>query len=421
MLALLKNRAYLNLWLAQIISMLGDGITKILIVFLAAQLSDNPIVISFVVLAQIIPSTILGTFAGPFVDRFSKKRIMFSSDIYRAIIVLLMIPSQNSLVLMLILVFLEGIGSVFFDPARASIIPRIVGEENIAQSISLSQATSTTMRMIGPAIGGILITLQNFSLNFMITTATFLISAVFIMLIPNVQTQSKTANKSAKLPFKQSYKEGFQIVFGNQGLFAVILLLIPTMLAVGVINANMSAAFLYTFKVVPPHFGFLETAFGIGSLCGAIAASRLIKRFMPHHLILGAIISIGVICILILLLVPLHNMFGVWPIYVWILLLGIAVALISVPLGSLFVAQTPDQARGRAMAIFNSLSSTMTIIGIVSGGWFASSIDILWSISTAGILLVVVTLIFPMLKYYRALKNMEQGIKPKQQQAAPSA
>lgn len=421
MLALLRNRSYLNLWLAQIVSLLGDGITKLLIVYLASQLSDNPIVISFVILAQILPSTILGSFAGPLVDRYSKKRTMLSSDIYRAIIVLLMIPSQNSLALLLVLVFLEGIGTLFFDPARASIIPRIVGEGNIAQSVSLSQATGTAMRMIGPAIGGILIGFHNFSAIFMITVVTYLLSAAFILFIPNVQTSSNTANQSAKLSFKESYKEGFRVVFGNQGLLAIIMLLIPAMFVIGIINTNLDAALLYRFKVPPAHYGLLETTLGIGSLLGAIAASFLIKRLLPHSLMLGSLIAIGINCMLILPLDPLHNLFGLPPIYGWVFILGMAIAFINVPLGSLFVILTPDHARGRGMTIFNSVANTMTVIGLLLGGWFASTIGILYSLAAAGFMLVVVTLIFRMLKYYRALKNINQGIDSEQQQVAPSA
>ncbi|TCZ76573.1 MFS transporter [Paenibacillus albiflavus] len=422
MLALLRNRSYLNLWLAQIVSQLGDGITKLLIVYLATHLSDNPIVISFVILSQIIPSTIFGSFAGPLVDRFSKKTIMFSSDIYRAVIVLLMIPSQNSLTLLLILIFLEGIGSLFFDPARSAIVPRIVGKENVTKAISISQATATAMRMIGPAIGGVLIGFHDFTAIFSITVVTYLISAVFIIFITNVQTKSQGSNKP-KESYIESYKEGFRVLFNNQGLLAVILLLLPTMLVVGIINTNMDAVLLYTFKVPPAHFGFLETSFGIGSLFGAIAASYLISKLLPHKMMLGSLCAIGVICLLILPLESLHAMLGLPPIYGWILILGIACALINVPLGSLFITLTPDHARGRGAAIFGSLANTMTVIGVLLGGTLASTIGIVYSLAIGGALLVVVTLLFPMLKYYQALKNINQyqGTETNSSETASSA
>jgi MFS transporter, DHA3 family, macrolide efflux protein len=421
MLTLLRNRSYLKLWLAQIVAQLGDGITKLLIIYLASQLSGNPIVISFVVLAQILPSTILGSFAGPLVDRFSKKRIMLSSNVYRAIIVLLMIPSQHSLALLLILVFLEGIGTLFFEPARASIIPRIVGEENITQSVSLSQATTTAMRMIGPAIGGILIGFHNFSAIFMITVVTFLLSAVLIKFIPNVQTKSSAVNKSAELSFIESYKEGFRMVFSNPGLMAIIMLVIPTMFVIGIINATVDGVLLYTFKVTPAHYGFLETSLGIGSLLGAIAASYLIKRLLPHSLMLGSLIGIGVFCVLILPLESLHSLFGLPPLYGWIFLLGTAIAFINVPLGSLFVILTPDHARGRTLTIFNSMANTMSVIGLLLGGWLASTIGIVYTLAAGGLLLIVFTLIFPLFKYYEALKNINQSSRSHQQQIAPSA
>jgi MFS family permease len=182
----------------------------------------------------------------------------------------------------------------------------------------------------------------------------------------------------------------------------------------------MDAALLYLFKVSPIHFGFLETTLGIGSLFGAIGASMLIKRLLPHRLMLGSLVGIGIMCIIIIPLEYLHNLFGIPPLYVWMILLGFVVAFINVPLSSLFVILTPDHARGRGSAIFNSIANTAMVAGLLIGGYLASTIGIVYSLAAAGAILIIVTALFRMLKYYHALKSIGQDIRS-QQQVAPSA
>lgn len=425
---LFSNSSYRRLWWAQLISELGDGITRLVVIFLVAHLSDSPLALSMVVLSQVLPQMLFGAFVGPLVDRINRPLLMAASDIYRAGIVLAFILAQDSLPFIYVLIWLQGIGTVFFEPARSALIPRLVGKEQISSAVSLSQATFMAMRLVGPALAGLLIPLGHFGWLFTFNAITFLLSAVFVFSLRGVEplklsgAQAKGAKtateeteehevreipqeKEKKMSYMASFKEGLVQMYRHEGLFALLMLVVPVMLVVGVINSNLNAALLQTFRIPAEHFGFVSSVIGAGSIIGAIAAPHLLRRIQPSALLLTGIAGIGAACIFILPLAPIYANTSVISIYVWALLTGFTISCTNVPLSSLFLTLMPDEIRGRGSAVFGTVAETGTVIGIGLGGVFAVWFGVLEATAVAGGLLVIVSIVFPLLKYSRALKS----------------
>ncbi|MCM3340355.1 MFS transporter [Paenibacillus sp. MER TA 81-3] len=417
---LLNNRAFRHLWLAQIVSELGDGITRLVVIFLVAHLSSNPLALSVVVLAQVLPNMLLGTFVGPFIDRFRRSLIMVAADLYRAVIVLLLIVFQNELYGIYALVLLQGIGTVLFEPARTAIVPRVVGQENITQAVSFSQATYMAMKLIGPALAGLLIPFGHFGWLFTFNSFTFVLSALFIFgmsraLSEDLTTAQQTAMTGqeeeqvvAKEPYWQSLKDGLYTIYRHDGLFALLILLVPIMLVMGVINTNLNAALLQSFRIPAEHFGFISSMIAAGSIMGALAAPSLLQRLRTNVMLLGAVGAIGLFCMLIVPLFHLYQESGVLSVYVWALGVGVSISCTNVPLSSLFITLMPDEMRGRGSGVFESVAQAGTVLGIGAGGLFASLFGVLTATAIAGLLLITVAAVFPLLKYNQALRQSNE-------------
>ncbi|WCF06768.1 MFS transporter [Paenibacillus thiaminolyticus] len=432
---LFSNSSYRRLWWAQLISELGDGITRLVVIFLVAHLSASPLALSMVVLSQVLPQMLFGAFVGPLVDRINRPLLMAASDIYRAGIVLAFILAQDSLPFIYVLIWLQGIGTVFFEPARSALIPRLVGKEQISSAVSLSQATYMAMRLVGPALAGLLIPLGHFGWLFTFNAITFLLSAVFVFSLRGVEPlklsgaqagggeavteeteeteehegREAQQEKEAKLSYMASFKEGLTQMYRHEGLFALIMLVVPVMLVVGVINSNLNAALLQTFRIPAEHFGFVSSVIGAGSIVGAIAAPHLLRRIQPSTLLLIGIAGIGASCIFIVPLAPIYANTSIISIYIWSLLTGFTISCTNVPLSSLFLTLMPDEIRGRGAAVFGTVAETGTVIGIGLGGLFAVWFGVLEATAVAGGLLVIVSIVFPLLKYSRALKYKASG------------
>jgi len=417
MLKILKNHAYFRFWLGQIISQLGDGLTRIAIVYLVATLTKDPLAIGLVIFAQLLPTAFFGIFLGPLADKYNRKWLMVGADFYRMMIVLLMIPFHQSAMALILLIAFQGLGSALFDPARSSSIPDLVGEENIQQAISLSQSTRAAMEIIGPSVGALLMMTNNFNIIFAIDAATFALSALFILTLKNLG-KTKLTKESSSESYFMSIGSGVKEVIGMPALRFLLILLIPITLVCGILNTNLVAVLTNVFHVSAFHFGFIEAATAVGVTVGAgLAAPASLKRFKPSTIFLSGTAAIGLWMVFIIPLDIFRNLYGILPVYVWSIMVGVMNAFLNVPLSSLFLKVTPVAFRGRGSSLLGITASTASIIGILAGGWLSKEIGVLYGTAISGALLIVAAIFMPLLKGYKSLtekSHTESDSKKKQ-------
>lgn len=402
MLALLKNRSYLHFWLAQLIAQLGDGITRVIITYLVATVSQNPLLIGFVIFAQLLPAALFGLFAGPLADRFSRRWIMLGSDLYRMVVVGGMIIFQDNPLALIMLVFLQGIGAALYDPARSSSVPVLVGEKQIPQAIALSQGTASAMMIIGPSLGGLLLLLANPTINFSINILTYLVSALFLLRLTMLDRPAQVAS-AAKESYLQSIATGVREVVRMPALRFLLILLVPVIFAVGILNTNINAIMLFAFEVPAADFAFLSAIMGLGAMIGSLIGPTFLQKIRPSVLLLT---STGLIGLWMTGVIPLDYLrleFGISMVYVWFLICGFFNACINVPLGSLFLGMTPQEFRGRGSALFGMTISVTQMTGILFGGWLAGETGALLATVIAGIMLIGSVLVLPLFKGFKAL------------------
>ncbi|MEH7252448.1 MFS transporter [Neobacillus niacini] len=401
MLNILKDPLYFRFWLSQIISHLGDGLTRVAIMYLIATLSNNPFIIGIVIFAQLLPSALFSIFMGPLADKYNRKVIMVSADLFRMVVVVLMIPFTDSVPILISLIALQGIGSALFDPARASAIPDLCGEENLTKAISLSQSTKAAMDIIGPSIGALLLISQNYTLIFLIDSSTFLLSAILVLTLTTLGKVKGAENKD-KEPYFIMIKSGISTVMGMSGLRFLIILLIPITLVIGILNTNLVAVLTNTFKVTAFHFGLIEAALALGVIVGAsFVGPKLISKVSPATVLLSGTAAIGIWMVLVIPLDYIQQQVGIFPIYIWCIMIGILNALITVPLNSLFLKTTPNSFRGRGSSLLSFTANNSQILGVILGGVISNGVGVLNGTAIAGSLLVLVACLLPLLKGYK--------------------
>ncbi|WLD93109.1 MFS transporter [Alkalihalobacillus sp. AL-G] len=400
----LKNPSYLRLWIAQVISEIGDGITKTLIIFLVATLTQDPFMIGIVVFAQLLPGALFGSILGPIVDRFSKRNILVLMDLYRMGIVLLMIVFSDQAWLLILLIVLQGLGTALFEPARAASIPFLVDQEKIPQAVGLSQGTRQAMMIIGPAIAGLLLFISNTDIIFVIDAITYIVSAVVLFTITKLG--GKASPEAGGESYLSSLKSGVVAIGEVPALRFLIVLLIPVTIAAGVLSTNISAMFLQAFDVPAQEFGYLQATVGAGAVLGSLLAPKLLKRLRPGIMLLASTGLIGAWMIVVLSLTQFQSDFGTFPIYVWACVVGFLNAMLNVPLSSLFLSITPQQFLGRGAAIFQSTVNFGMMGGILAGGYFAGLTDTIVTTAWTGVIMVVMIFIFPLFKGFKTLSDV---------------
>ena len=413
MIAILKLKSYRKLWFAQIISELGDGITSLLIIYLASTLSDDPLVYSFVLMGRYLPSVLFGTLAGPIVDRFPKKHIMVAADIYRCLIVLVIILCQSSLPLIIFFTFLLGFGTVFFEPARSATIPRIIQKDAIPEAVGLSQSTMMAMSIIAPSIGGILLLTNHYTFMLLFDAFTFFLSALILLTIHIPNEVTNQMNEEINQSYLNSLKDGFHILTTNKVLIGLFWLLIAGLLFVSIVNTNIFPLLLDEFKVGEVHFGTLQSVEGVAALLGSFVVTFFMRKLKAHNLIIYTFIFLGIMCICTSPVARLHESFPLIPIYVWFVCIGFTNSFINVPINSLLLQTLPEKMVGRITGVMVSVINISTLAGLYFGGLLAGKIGGIGAIMIAGGGFLIFSIIFAQTKYFKALQLSKQDSETK--------
>ena len=177
-----ENRNFRNLWLAQIVSEIGDWFYTLAIYNLLLQLTGRASSVALALVVQVLPQTFMGPFAGVVNDRLSRKQVMITTDLLRALVVLamLLVRSRSNVWMIYPLLLLESSMWAFFEPARTATIPNVTSGEDLLVANTLSSTTWSVNLVAGASIGGVALALLGRNAMFVLNTLSFLASAYFL-------------------------------------------------------------------------------------------------------------------------------------------------------------------------------------------------------------------------------------------------
>jgi MFS family permease len=176
------NRNFRRLWLAQIVSEVGDWFYTLAIYSLLLQLTGQAGSVALALVLQVLPQTFVGPMAGVLNDRISRKKVMIAADLGRMLIVLamLLVRSRGTVWLIYPLLLCETVLAAFFEPARSSVIPNITRREDVILANTLSSTTWSMNLVLGATLGGVVAALLGRNAVFLLNAASFLASALLI-------------------------------------------------------------------------------------------------------------------------------------------------------------------------------------------------------------------------------------------------
>src|SRR2546429_6114640 len=152
-----QNRNFRRLWMAQIVSEIGDWFYSLAIYSLLLQLTGRASSVALALVLQVLPQTFVGPAAGVVNDRVRRKHVMITADLVRMAVVLAMflVRSRSTVCLVYPLLLLVTIMAAFFEPARNSVIPNITARESVNAGNTPASGTWSVDLCIGAALGGL--------------------------------------------------------------------------------------------------------------------------------------------------------------------------------------------------------------------------------------------------------------------------
>jgi len=396
-----KNRNFRNLWMAQIVSEIGDWFYTLALYSLLLQLTGHATAVGMALLFQVLPQTLSSPVTGVVNDRVSRKRVMIVADIVRVFIVLsmLLVRSRSMVWLVYPLLVMETVMWAFFEPARNAVLPNIVPPEDTIVANTLSSTTWSLNLMIGAAVGGLVAALIGRDAVFVLNSLSFLASAVLIGRM-NFEEPHAVASAPLRLRDLVDYSpilEGARYVRGHRRLLATIfakageLMIGPSWVlftVMGVRDFRLQWRGLPADRLALLGMSLLIGARGIGALCGPLISAR-IAGHSDRNLRLGILAGFATIGIGYFALGHANT---VWLACVCIVIAHSGGSTVWVFSTTLLQMNTEDRFRGRVFAA--DLALCMLTIGI---GAFLCGRFLDWGIAaktvarTVGLLMLIPT------------------------------
>jgi MFS family permease len=280
-----SNRNFRLLWLAQIVSEMGDWFYSVAIFSFLLQLTGSAQVVAFAFLMQVFPQVLMSPMAGALNDHLSRKQLMISADLARAVIVICMmlVRTRDHLWLLFLLLALETVCWAVFEPGSRAVIPNVTSPEDVPVANAISAATWSVNFALGAALGGIVDVTFGRNTVFVLDSWSFLASAFLIsrMRFPEPHTENKKPLKFRDLFDFSPIDEGFAYVRRDARLIASI----SIKAGIGLMGANWVIIPILGRSVFPLKIGGLTpdqagtlgmsalfAARGIGAVVGAFFA-----------------------------------------------------------------------------------------------------------------------------------------------------
>lgn len=275
------NRNFRRLWLAQVISEIGDWMYTVAIYsHLLALTGGAAKSIGLAFTMQVLPQMLVSPMAGALNDLMSRRQVMIISDIARAIIVALMLVAQRmeAITFIYVLLFLETVFWATFEPGRNAVIPNITEGDDTLTANSLSSITWSFNFAVGFSIGGFIAALAGMQAVFVLNSLSFLASAVLI-----ARTKFREPHLEHLPPFRVSALLDFSPVLEGIRYVSSDMRLLATMLVktgLGFMGANWVLVTMLGERKFPITFAGLDPKsagmMGMSILMGARGFGALI-------------------------------------------------------------------------------------------------------------------------------------------------
>jgi MFS family permease len=375
----LRSRNYQLFFAGQGISLIGTWMTQIATVWLVYHLTSSALMLGVVGFTSQIPNFLLTPFGGVLVDRFPRQRILIVTQILAMVQSLTLAALALSGVIqiwhLLVLSLCQGIINAVDAPARQAIVTELVDRpEDLANAIAVNSTMFNGARLIGPAIGGLLIARVGEAYCFLIDGVSYI--AVIIALLA-MRFKPKQMPKITGSPLDR-IKDGFEYAFGCPPIRA-ILLLSAVVSFLGMQYTVLVPVFAdKILKGDAQTLGFLMAASGVGAISGGIyLVTRQTVVGLGKLIILGpALLGMGLIVFSISRYLPLSlsSMFFI----------GLGTILQIASGNTVLQTIVDDDKRGRVMSIY-----TMSFLGVVPfgnllGGTLADRIGVTPTLIFAG-------------------------------------
>lgn len=397
---LLKDRSIAALFTARLVSLTGNAIAPIAIAFaVLAMPGASASTLGLVLTGRFLSQVLFVLVGGAVADRFAKKQVMVCADlsagVVQTVVAVLFITSHATPVVLAALVSLSGAAAALFEPASRSLIPQLVGEEQLQSTNALVKLAMRGGSIIGAALAGVLIAVMGTGPTLVVDAASFLVSAVLLFF---VRVRSAAPPVTGPTLLRQ-LRDGWQEFTSRQWVWVMVVQL-------GFVNALLAGGFYVLGPVVADRslqgassWSVVLTTQAVGYVLGNMVA----LRFRPRRPIRAAmLLTVG-------FPLPLFLLAAAAPVY------GIAAAafasavcldLYDVTIDTALQKNIPAAALSRVMSYESMGSFACVPLGLSIAGPIADAVGVSEALTWGGVMMVLAGPLALLLPSVRAVRDV---------------
>jgi MFS transporter, DHA1 family, staphyloferrin A biosynthesis exporter len=383
----LRYLDYRYLWTGTLMMSAGQWIQQVALGWLVYEITGSSVMLGVLNGLRALPFLVTGPMAGVAADRMDRRQLMLRTQHVLIATAFLMagLVASGWLQVWHIFVFtlITGVGWSFSEPVRQSLIPTVVPKAELVNAIALNSAGFNLMKVVGPALGGVMIALFGAAGNFLVQGAAYVVVLLMIQSMSVAPTPAQARRSSALA----SLKEGFAYVRSTPTVLALMILAyVPRVFAVPY-QTLMPVFQKDVLHVGPEGLGMLIAAPGLGAVLAVLTLASISNRMKRQGLMLvGSTIMLG----LSLILFSQTTSF----------LFALLVLVIAGAFQMVFLASTstmlqlivPDELRGRVMSLY-MLDRGLMPAGALFAGVVAHLVGAPLAVTSMGVIVVLLTLI----------------------------
>ncbi len=370
--SLWTNRTFLAIWLGSAISVLGDGLYNLALMWWVYNVSKSAAITSLVFILGQLPRIVLGPVSGVFVDRLDRRRVMIATDLIRGLIVLLpaikAIQGDLQLWHVLVTAGVLSAADAFFRPAFGASLPNIVVREHLTKANSLLSVTTNLGFFLGPAVGGLALGFLGTGGTMLINALSFFISALAILLGPFSSPRNDNGQAGSVL---SEMLDGFQFLRARKTVLGILALASVMNFFAVPLGVLMPVIAVEVLRVDSRGFGLLQGIVSVGMMLGGLALAMLGETRKKGWALIGGLILSG------FLMSTLGWSRSFWPSLAILGFLGMVVAGVNITLAVIMQNVVPDDKRGRVFAAMATVTGglqpiAMALAGVAADAFSAS-------------------------------------------------
>ncbi len=417
-LAVLKNRSFLLLWLAQAATQIGGNMVVYGLTVLIFSGTGSNAAVSLLILTFLAPAVFFSAVAGVFVDRLDRRLILIVTNLLRAVFFAMVYAAGGNIAMIFVLNIAISTVTTFFSPAEAAMIPFLVPRRQLLAANGLFTFTQNAAFAIGFALlGPLVVKLAGPEVLILTVAALYLVAMVFTITLPSAPPSEEALSagdavhgtEQAVAAVIAELREGLAYIRAHRNVTWSLIYLGVTASLIGVLGVLGPDFATETLGLNPNDFVVVVLPLGMGIVTGILLLNAY-GRFLPRQRTMeGGLVALGILLVALAAAGPitrflqraeavapgdLSGLVSLLSVVVGIgFLAGVCYALVAIPAQTGLQEELPEEVRGRVFGVLNMLVSVASFVPIIIVGPISDAVGTTVVIVAVGILVTLAGLI----------------------------